>query len=303
LKLLLFGKNGQIGRELQRSLAPLGDLVALDRHSTDFCGDLADLPALAKTVRALRPDVIVNAAAYTAVDRAESEPLEARNINALAPAVLAREAASLGACLVHYSTDYVFDGSGDRPWRESDEPAPLNQYGRTKLEGERAVQAACPHHLIFRTSWVYGDGGGNFLATLLQLMRERERIEVVDDQFGAPTGADWLADVTALALRELPGRPELAGLYHLTAAGETSRYAYARYVLEQAARQPSALKILAREVIPVRSSAMPTPALRPLNGRLDNSRACAALGLKLPPWREGVARALERMVPGSPLTR
>lgn len=303
MKLLLFGKNGQIGRELQRSLVPLGDLVALDRDSADFCGDLANLPALAQTVRTLRPDVIVNAAAYTAVDRAESEPLNARGINALAPGVLAREAASLGACLVHYSTDYVFDGSGNRPWRESDEPAPLNQYGRTKLEGERAVQAACPRHLIFRTGWVYGDGDRNFLGTLLRLMRERERIEVADDQFGAPTAAHWLADVTALALRELPGRPELAGLYHLTAAGETSRHAYARYVLEQASRRPSTAQILAKEVIAVRSSAIPAPALRPLNGRLDSSKARAALDLELPPWREGVAKALDRMIPGLPVTR
>lgn len=302
MKLLLFGRNGQVGRELQRSLAPLGDLVALDRHSTDFCGDLADLPALAQTVRTLCPDVIVNAAAYTAVDQAESEPLDARCINALAPAVLAREAASLGACLVHYSTDYVFDGSGDRPWCESDEPAPLNHYGRTKLEGEQAVRAACPRHLIFRTSWVYGDGDRNFLASLLRLMHQQERIEVADDQFGTPTGADWLADVTALALRELPGRPELAGLYHLTAAGETSRHAYAQYVLEQAEGRTPALGVRVREIVPVSSRARPTLALRPLNGRLDSSKACAALGLKLPPWREGVAKALNRTIPGAPVT-
>ena len=189
MKILLLGKNGQLGWELQRGLAPLGDLVALDRHSHEYCGDLANLDGLAETVRLLRPDVIVNAAAHTAVDRAESEPELARTINALAPGVLARGAGALGALLVHYSTDYVFDGSGNRPWVEGDTPAPLGVYGQTKLEGERLVAAHCERHLMFRTSWVYAARGGNFAKTMLRLAQERERLTVIDDQFGAPTGA------------------------------------------------------------------------------------------------------------------
>ena len=188
MKILLFGKNGQLGWELQRSLAPLGDLVALDRHSPAHCGDLANLVGLAETVRTLRPDVIVNAAAHTAVDKAESEPELARTINALAPGVLAQEAGKLGAWLVHYSTDYVFDGSGTRPWAEGDTPAPLGVYGRTKLEGEQRVAEHCQRHLMFRTSWVYAARGGNFAKTMLRLAQERERLTVIDDQFGAPPG-------------------------------------------------------------------------------------------------------------------
>src|SRR6185312_3495590 len=194
MKILLLGKNGQVGWELQRSLGVLGELVALGRRSPELCGDLANLQGLALTVQTVRPDVIVNAAAHTAVDKAESEPELARTLNALAPGVLAQEAAKLGALLVHYSTDYVFDGSGTRPWMETDTPAPLNVYGQTKLEGERLIQTACPRHLIFRTSWVYGARGNNFAKTMLRLAQERERLTVIDDQVGAPTGADLLAD-------------------------------------------------------------------------------------------------------------
>ena len=189
MKILLLGKNGQLGWELQRSLAPLGELIALDRHSTDLCGDLANLQGLAATVQRAQPDVIVNAAAYTAVDKAESEPELARLINALAPGVLAQEAHKLGAWLLHYSTDYVFDGSGSQPWREADTPAPLSVYGQTKLEGEQLIAAHCSRHLVFRTSWVYAARGGNFAKTMLRLAQERERLTVIDDQFGAPTGA------------------------------------------------------------------------------------------------------------------
>lgn len=295
MKLLLLGRNGQIGRELQRSLATLGELVALDRHSTEFCGDLGDLKGLTNTVRTLRPDVIVNAAAYTSVDQAESEPELARQLNALAPAVLAQEAAKLGAWLVHYSTDYVFDGHGSRPWQEPDVAVPLNVYGRTKLEGDQRVQSACLKHLIFRTGWVYSAVGDNFLTTMLRLAQQRERIKVVDDQFGAPTGADLLADVTARAIGEALGRPELAGLYHLVADGVTSRHAYAKYLIAYAEQSLSAIKIVAQEVAPVPSAAMPTRALRPRNCRLDTSKICAALGLSLPRWEQGVAKALDRL--------
>ena len=236
MKILLFGKNGQLGWELQRSLAPLGDLVALDRHSQHLCGDLGNLSGLADTVRTLRPDVIVNAAAHTAVDMAESEPELARTINALAPGVLAQEAGKLGAWLVHYSTDYVFDGSGSRPWAEGDIPAPLGVYGRTKLEGEQRVAEHCRQHLMFRTSWVYAARGGNFAKTMLRLAQERERLTVIDDQFGAPTGAELIADVSAHAIRQALAQPQDAGLYHLAASGETTWNGYAKHVIAHAGR-------------------------------------------------------------------
>ena len=295
MKILLLGKNGQVGWELQRSLAPLGELIALDRHSPDLCGDLAKLQGLADTVRAVRPDVIVNAAAHTAVDKAESEPELARTLNALAPGVLAQEAAKIGALLVHYSTDYVFDGSGTRPWTETDTPAPLSVYGQTKLEGEQAIQAACPNHLIFRTSWVYAARGENFAKTMLRLAQERERLTVIDDQFGAPTSADLLADVTAHALRQLLQRPTDAGLYHLVAGGETSWHGYANYVIAQSQRTQAAIKIVAKEVVPVPTSAFPTPARRPRNSRMDTSKLQTTFGLKLPHWQQGVARMLDEV--------
>ena len=296
MKILLLGKYGQVGWELQRSLAPLGELIALDRHSTDLCGDLSNLAGLADTVRAIRPDVIVNAAAHTAVDRAESELVLANTLNALAPGVLAQEAAQLGALLVHYSTDYVFDGSGERPWQESDTPAPLSVYGHTKLAGEQRVQAAGVRHLIFRTSWVYGARGGNFAKTMLRLAQERERLTVINDQFGAPTGADLLADVTAHAIRQVLARPQDCGLYHLAAAGETTWHAYAQHVLAQARLAQPTLSIKATEVAPVPTSAFPTPARRPLNSRLATQHLQSTFGLTLPPWQQGVNRMLAEVL-------
>ncbi|WP_348683251.1 dTDP-4-dehydrorhamnose reductase [Acidovorax soli] len=296
MKILLLGKNGQVGWELQRSLAPLGELVALDRHSTDFCGDLSNLQGLAETVRAVRPDVIVNAAAHTAVDKAESEPDLARTLNATAPGVLAQEAHQLGAWLVHYSTDYVFDGSGSQPWKETDAPAPLNIYGQTKLEGEQLIAKHCPKHLIFRTSWVYAARGGNFAKTMLRLGSERERLTVIDDQWGAPTGADLIADITAHAIRHLRQRPQDAGLYHLVAGGETNWHQYAKYVLAQAQQAQAATNIKATEVAPVPTSAFPTPARRPHNSRLDTAPLQATFGLTLPHWQQGVARMLTEVL-------
>jgi dTDP-4-dehydrorhamnose reductase len=292
LKILLLGKNGQVGWELQRSLAPLGELIALDRHSGELCGDLENLAGLTDTIRRVRPDVIVNAAAHTAVDKAESEPDLARTLNALAPGLLAQEAAKLNALLVHYSTDYVFDGSGTRPWLETDTPAPLSVYGRSKLEGERAIQSSGANHLIFRTSWVYAARGGNFPKTMLRLAQERERLAVIDDQFGAPTGADLLANVTAHAIRQVLRRPADAGLYHLVAGGETSWNGYAKYVLAEAERAQSAIKIVAKEVAAVPTSAFPTPATRPLNSRLDSAKLRVTFGLSLPAWQHGVDRML-----------
>ena len=292
MKILLFGKGGQLGWELQRSLQPLGELVALDFDSTEHCGNLADLGGVADTIRDVKPDLIVNAAAHTAVDKAESEPELVRSLNALAPRVLASEAARLGAWLVHYSTDYVFDGSGSRPWIETDQPAPLNIYGQTKLEGEQLVQANCAQHLIFRTSWVYAARGGNFAKTMLRLAQECERLSVIDDQFGAPTGADLLADVTAHAVRQVLQRPADAGLYHLVAGGETSWWGYANFVLAQARLLQPALAIRATEVAPVAASAFPTAARRPHNSRMDTGKLRTTFGLTLPDWHSGVARML-----------
>ena len=296
MNILLFGKGGQVGWELQRSLAVLGQVTALDHDSTDHCGDFANPEGIAATVRALKPDVIVNAAAHTAVDKAESEPELARLLNATTPGVLAREAAALGAWLVHYSTDYVFDGSGTRPWVETDTPAPLSVYGRTKLEGEQLIQQSGAKHLILRTSWVYAARGGNFAKTMLRLAQERERLTVIDDQWGAPTGAELLADVTAHAIRHLQQRPQDAGLYHLVAGGEVTWKGYAKFVIEHASKAQSAIKMIAKEIAPVPTSAFPTPARRPHNSRLDTTRLQTTFGLVLPPWQQGVARMLTEIL-------
>jgi dTDP-4-dehydrorhamnose reductase len=292
MKLLLFGKGGQVGWELQRALAPLGELVALGSAEADF-RDPQSLPAL---VRAHRPDVIVNAAAHTAVDRAESEPELAAAINAVAPGVLAREAAASGAWLVHYGTDYVFDGSGAEPRDEDAPTGPLGVYGRSKLEGEREIRASGCRHLILRTSWVYGARGGNFAKTMLRLAAERDSLSVVDDQIGAPTGAELLADVTAHCLRTLSERPERSGTYNAVAAGETSWHGYACHVIEWARAHGHPVKVSPEAIRAVPSSAFPTPARRPHNSRLDTRRLQSAFGLTLPPWQVGVDRLLAEVL-------
>jgi dTDP-4-dehydrorhamnose reductase len=298
LKILLLGKNGQVGWELQRSLAPLGQVLALDRHSTDFCGDLSQPERLAQTVHDWRPDVIVNAAAHTAVDKAESEPDVARCLNATAPAALAQAAAAIGAWLVHYSTDYVFNGQGEQAWRESDATGPLSVYGQTKLEGEQAIVASGCKHLIFRTSWVYAARGGNFAKTMLRLAGERERLTVIDDQHGAPTGADLIADVTAHALVHAMIDPAagLSGIYHLVAAGETSWHGYASHVIAQARQIQPVLALKVTDIAPVPTSAFPTPAKRPLNSRLSTHKLQQAVGIVLPPWQQGVNRMLAEIL-------
>ncbi|HNI83992.1 MAG TPA: dTDP-4-dehydrorhamnose reductase [Ottowia sp.] len=297
MKVLLLGKNGQLGWELQRSLAPLGELVALDRQGAPgLCGDLGEPDGLAATVRALRPDVILNAAAYTAVDRAESEPDLARRINAHAPAVLAREAAACGALLLHYSTDYVFHGHGQRPWAEDDPTGPLNVYGQTKLAGEQAiVQAGC-RHLILRTSWVYAARGGNFARTMLRLARQQPRLTVIDDQWGAPTGAELIADVSAHAIAQLRARPDKAGIYHLAAAGETNWFSYAKHVIARAQSTQSAIEYVVKDILPIPSSAYPVAATRPHNSRLDTRKLRTAFDLHLPPWQAGVDRMLAEIL-------
>ena len=299
MRVLLLGKNGQVGWELQRSLAPLGELVALDRHSTltdGGCGDLDNLDGLRETVLRLRPDVIVNAAAHTAVDKAESEPAQARGANALAPGALAQAASEVRAILVHYSTDYVFDGSGTTPWREDAATGPLSVYGQTKLEGEHLIAAAGARHLIFRTSWVYATRGGNFAKTMLRLAQERDHLTVIDDQFGAPTGAELIADVTAHAIRQTLGEEAHCGTYHLAAAGETTWNGYARFVLDTARVLKPDLAIKAREVAPVPTSAFLTAARRPLNSRLDTTRLRDNFGLTLPDWQHGVRRMLAEIL-------
>ena len=292
MKILLLGKNGQVGWELQRSLAPLGEVLALDRHSTDFCGDLNQPERLPQTVRDYRPDVIVNAAAHTAVDKAESEPELARCLNATAPAALAQAAAAIGAWLVHYSTDYVFNGQGEQPWQEGSDTGPLSVYGQTKLEGEQHIAASGCKHLIFRTSWVYAARGGNFAKTMLRLAGERERLTVIHDQHGAPTGADLIADVTAHAIRRVLHQADLAGVYHLVAAGQTTWHGYASHVIAQARRLRPDLVLKVNEIAPVPTASFPTPAQRPLNSRLSTHKLQQAFGLVMPPWQQGVDRLL-----------
>ncbi len=304
MKILLLGRGGQVGWELQRSLAVLGELVALDfdpaGNPDGLCGDFSNLGGLAETVRRVAPDVIVNSAAHTAVDKAESEPEFARLLNAEAPRVLADEARRLGAWLVHYSTDYVFDGSGHTPWSEDDATGPLSVYGRTKLEGEQNV-AQCERHLTLRTSWVYAARGGNFAKTMLRLAKERDALTVINDQFGAPTSAELLADVTALALKAAVANPPLAGLYHCVAGGETNWHQYARFVLAQARDLGWQLKAGPEQVAEVATAQYPTPAQRPLNSRLNTTKLQSAFGLHLPHWQVHARRMLQEITPASPL--
>lgn len=294
MKILLLGSQGQLGWELRRSLVPLGSLIALGHHSPG--GDLSQPEILRHAIRQHAPDVIVNAAAFTAVDRAESEADSAYRVNAQALQILSAEASRLDAWLLHYSTDYVFDGSGTRPWKETDAPAPLNVYGRTKLAGEQAVQASACRHLIFRTSWVYAARGGNFARTMLGLAQTRDQLHVVDDQIGAPTGAELLADISALALRRAMRDPTVGGLYHLTAMGETSWYEYAQFVLAYAQQRGVELKVSPQAVEPVPSDKYPQVAARPRNSRLDTKLLQSAFGLVLPPWQVGVTRMLDEIL-------
>jgi dTDP-4-dehydrorhamnose reductase len=297
MKILLLGKNGQVGWELQRALAPLGEVIALDFDSPGpLTADFSNPESLAATVRAVAPQIIVNAAAHTAVDKAESEPEFARALNATSPAVIAREAGTLGAWLLHYSTDYVFDGSGSTPWVEDSPTGPLSVYGATKLEGEQAIRASGCRHLILRTSWVYAARGGNFAKTMLKLARERERLTVIDDQIGSPTGADLLADLSAHMLRAAAQRPEVAGTYHAVAAGETSWFDYARHVIEFARAQGQDVRVAPGAIEPVPTSAFVTAARRPGNSRMNTTKLRQTFGLQLPAWQSGVERMLAEVL-------
>ncbi len=301
MSVLLLGAQGQLGWELRRSLAVLGPVVAVARSGPALAGgwqgDLSDLEGLRSAVQALRPRVIVNAAAYTAVDKAEADRDAAWCVNAQVPAVLAEEAAELGAWLLHYSTDYVFDGSGERPWREDDAPGPLSVYGASKWAGEEAVRQHA-QHVILRTSWVYAARGQNFAKTMLRLALQREELRVVDDQWGTPTGADLLADLSAHVLRavlQLGVGSALAGTYHAVAAGETNWHAYAQVVVDALRASHRGPQCRVQAITAVGSDAFPVAARRPLNSRLDTRKLRETFGLHLPDWRAGVLRMLEEI--------
>ncbi len=296
MKILLFGKNGQVGWELQRALAPLGEVIALDADSTGLSADFSKPESLVATVREVAPHWIVNAAAHTAVDKAESESDLARAINATAPGVLAREAAATGAWLMHYSTDYVFDGSGSTARAEDAPTGPLGVYGTTKLEGEELIRASGCQHLIFRTSWVYAARGGNFARTMLKLAQERDALKVIDDQIGAPTGADLLADLTAHAMRSVALQPQHGGTYHAVASGHTSWHGYATHVIENARSRGVPIRVAREAIAAVPTSAFPTPARRPANSRLDTQKLRNTFGLRLPDWQSGVDRMLAEVL-------
>jgi dTDP-4-dehydrorhamnose reductase len=291
MKILITGGAGQLGFELRRTLAIFGEVVAPPREILD----LASADSIVTAVRAARPQLIVNAAAYTAVDKAEAEPDLALKVNGDAPRILAEEALRLGAGLIHYSTDYVFDGERAEPYREDDDTAPLNAYGRGKLAGERAAISAGGAHLIFRTSWVYAPRGRNFLLTVLRLARERKELKIVDDQFGAPTSARLIAEATAMALAKILPRglmdaarlADMGGLYHLTAAGRTTWFEFAREIVR--ARKSAA------EVVPIPTVAYPTPARRPRNSVLDNGKFQERFGFALPDWKVGLELCLEEI--------
>jgi dTDP-4-dehydrorhamnose reductase len=295
MKVLLLGKNGQVGWELQRSLATLGDVVALDRNLDDgLCGDLADVEGLRATIQRVAPDIIVNAAAYTAVDKAESERDLALLINAKAVQTIAEEAKKLDCWFVHFSTDYVFDGAGSTAWREDDEVSPVNYYGTTKLMGEQAIAASGCNYLIFRTSWVYGARGSNFAKTMLRLAADRSELNVIADQVGAPTGADLIADVSVLTLRKALSDPSVAGIYHLAADGFTSWHEYAQLVIDYGKSRGISMRV--QSVNPISTSQFPTPARRPLNSRLNTEKLRKTFSIHLPDWRSGVTRMLKEVL-------
>lgn len=299
MNILLFGKTGQVGWELQRALAPLGNLIALDVHSTDYCGDFSNPEGIADTVRRVRPDVIVNAAAHTAVDKAESEVEFAQLLNATSVEAIAKSASEIGAWVIHYSTDYVFPGTGDTPWSETDATAPLNIYGETKLAGEKGLQNHCAKHIIFRTSWVYAGKGNNFAKTMLRLAKERSELSVINDQFGAPTGAELLADCTAHAIRVAMQKPEVAGVYHLVASGVTTWYDYAAFVFAEA--RSAGVTLTIQNLNPVPTTAYLTPARRPGNSRLNTNKFQETFELVLPQWETGVKRMLTELFSSTPI--
>jgi dTDP-4-dehydrorhamnose reductase len=293
MKILLLGKDGQVGRALQRALAPLGPITAVGRSEVDL-----SKPATLKAELEHYPaDVFINAAAYTAVDRAESEPQLARSVNTESVAILAEHSAAQGNWLIHYSTDYVFDGLKPTPYVEADAPNPLNVYGLTKLDGELAVQALAPHHLIFRTSWLHSGHGANFVRTILRRAREQDRIQVVVDQFGAPTRAELVAEVTALALRQIVTRDApKSGLYHLTAAGETNWYDYARTIIQEGTKAGLTFSTTQDKVLATTLAEYASLATRPANCSLNCRKSFQQFGLTIPSWQDGVKQTIQELI-------
>ena len=295
MKILLTGKDGQVGFELQRSLAPLGEVVAVDLADCD----LSDAQAIRQLVAAVRPNVIVNPAAYTAVDKAESEHERAAAVNAVAPGVFGEEAARLGALVVHYSTDYIFDGTKDGAYNEADPSNPQSVYGSTKRDGELALANANPRHLILRTSWVVGAHGGNFAKTMLKLAVERDSLSVVADQWGAPTSAALLADITAQLVRQWQregGTRFPYGTYHCVASGETNWCDYARFVIAEAIKTGKPMRVQPEAINALTTADYPTPAKRPANSRLDTTKLRQTFGFEVPDWRAGLRHVLQQIL-------
>ena len=291
MKILLLGKNGQVGWELQRSLAPLGEVISLDRNGLNqWCGDLSKPDQIYQTIVDIAPNVVVNASAYTVVDLAETEQDMANLINYVAVGKIAEACAQIKALLVHYSTDYVFDGEGVSVFNEADALKPLNIYGKTKALGEQAIQNAQSNYLIFRTSWVFAQKGKNFLKTMLTLSQQREELSIIDDQIGAPTSAELIADVSAHAIVQTLRDQTKIGIYHLVASGETSWFEYANYIFEQAKNLGVNLAI--QQVNPIPTAAYPTPAKRPHNSRLNNQKIQHAFQIYLPDWKVHVQRTV-----------
>lgn len=301
MKLLILGKNGQVGWELQRALQPLGEVLALDRYQdtkTQYCGDIANFDAIARVITQFRPNIVVNATAYTAVDQAETDLEQADLINHLAVKHLAEQCKTVSALLIHYSTDYVFDGQGQTAWQETDEKAPQNAYGNTKLAGEIALEQSQAKFINFRTSWVYGTHGNNFIKTMLKLAKSKDELNIIVDQIGVPTGAALIADVTAQVIRYYDFNPDqhhdLHGHYHLAPQGETSWYDYAQFIFEKARKKGIELQIKQVEAIP--TTAYPTPAKRPLNSRLNTQKLQQTFYIHLPEWQQGVEHAIAEMI-------
>lgn len=297
MKILLLGKNGQVGWELQRALQPLGEVIALDRYINDQgdCGDVSNFEQINQTIARIQPNIIINATAYTAVDKAESEQLQNDLINHLAVKNLAEQCKDINALLVHYSTDYVFDGTGDARWQEDDSIAPVNSYGQAKRDGEIAIEKTGVKFLNFRTSWVYASRGKNFIKTMLMLAKSKEKLTIINDQVGTPTSASLIADVTAQALRYYllandAEKIQLLGHYHLVPTGVTTWYEYAQFIFDLAKKQGETLMI--KEVLPTTTDNYPTPAKRPLNSRLNNQKIQTNFQLSLPEWQQGVEQAV-----------
>ncbi|SEG09582.1 dTDP-4-dehydrorhamnose reductase [Nitrosomonas ureae] len=296
MRILLLGKNGQLGWELQRSLAPLGELISLDSASRELCGDLSNLKGIKQTIQKTEPNVIVNAAAYTAVDKAENEPELAQILNAEAPKILAQGAKEQNARLIHYSTDYVYNGSGSQPYVETDTADPLNHYGKTKLEGDENILTSGCSHLIFRTSWIYSTFGNNFIKTILYLAQNRDKLTIVNDQIGSPTSAELIADITAYALFTVKHKPEISGLFNLTAKGYISWYEFAKFILEYVEERNLPLKIHSSDIDSTSSVEFPLPAKRPLNSRLNTNKLGNTFQISLPAWQVGVSRILTEIL-------